>query len=258
MKLFNTFTNSTLYAVLGVAMLTFLASCGADENYPGVEYAPQMYHSVPYEPLSQVIENENHWYSVFNDYFNTSPASIYGYYTKEELEENPELRKKVSNMLMPPVGTVKRQTYKTEELRGTSTFYEMHRDSVELASRTWKTPLENVWKRETMGELADLKTKKDSTLKQEYMTAMVEGKELYLSYCAACHGNEGKGDGKVGAVYNGVPNYTAGRYKTLNEGWIFHVITYGKGRMWPVKVQLNPEERWKVVHYVQQLQQGKP
>jgi cytochrome c553 len=235
MKLFNTFTFSTLYAVLGVAMLTLLASCGAEENYPGVEYAPQMYHSVPYEPLSQVVENENQWYSIFDDYFNTSPASIYGYYTKEELAENPELRKKVSNMLLPPAGTVKRQKYQTEELEGTSMFYEMHRDSVELASRTWTNPLP-----------------KDNE------QVLADGKALFLTYCAACHGAEGKGDGKVAAVYNGVPNYTAGRYKSLNEGWIFHVITYGKGRMWPVKVQLNPEERWKVVRYVQQLQQGKP
>ena len=36
MKLFNTFTFSTLYTVLGVAMLTFLASCGADKDYTGV------------------------------------------------------------------------------------------------------------------------------------------------------------------------------------------------------------------------------
>jgi mono/diheme cytochrome c family protein len=257
MKLFNTFTFSTLYAVLGVVMMTLLTSCGAEENYPGVEYAPQMYHSVPYEPLSQVVENENHWYSFIDDYFNTSPASIYGYYTKEELAENPELRKKVSNMLMPPVGTVKRQKYQTKELEGTSMFYEMHRDSVELASKLWKSPLSETWKWQSM-ELADLKTKQDSTLKIKADQVLAEGKQLFLTYCAACHGNEGKGDGKVGAVYNGVPNYTAGRYKTLNEGWIFHVITYGKGRMWPVKVQLNPEERWKVVRYVQQLQQGKP
>ncbi|WP_291724878.1 c-type cytochrome [Bernardetia sp.] len=235
MKLFNIFTFSTLYTVLGVIGITFLTSCGAEENYPGVEYAPQMYHSVPYEPLSQVIDNNAHWYSPIDNYFNTSPASIYGYYTEEELAENPELRKKVSNMLMPPVGTVKRQKYLTESLQDTSMFYEIHRDSVELAAKLWKSPI-----------AADDEQ------------ALAHGKELFLTYCAACHGKEGKGDGKVGAVYNGVPNYTAGRYKTLNEGWIFHVITYGKGRMWPVKVQLNPEERWKVVRYVQQLQQGKP
>ena len=235
MKLFNTFTFSTLYTALGVVMLSFLTSCGAEENYPGVEYAPQMYHSVPYEPLSQVIENGNHWYSPIDDYFNTSPVSIYGYYTKEEIAESKEVRDRVSNMLMPPVGTVKRQKYRTEELEGETMFYETHRDSVEYASRTWKSPLP-----------------------QDDEQALADGKQLFLTYCAACHGNEGKGDGKVGGVYNGVPNYTAGRYKTLNEGWIYHVITYGKGRMWPVRVQLDPEERWKVVRYVQQLQQGKP
>ncbi len=37
-----------------VALITLLASCTADENYPGTEYAPQMYHSVPYEPLNSI------------------------------------------------------------------------------------------------------------------------------------------------------------------------------------------------------------
>ena len=42
----------------------------------------------------------------------------------------------------------------------------------------------------------------------------------------------------------------------MNDGHIFHVITYGKGRMWPHASQVNPEERWKIVHYVHRLQLG--
>ena len=46
---------NTLY---GLAILFVLAGCTADENYPGVEYAPQMYHSVPYEPLTQFTDED--------------------------------------------------------------------------------------------------------------------------------------------------------------------------------------------------------
>ncbi|MBD0260336.1 MAG: cytochrome c, partial [Cytophagales bacterium] len=63
------------------------------------------------------------------------------------------------------------------------------------------------------------------------------------------------GDGPVGKVYKGVPNYSVGRYKEMNDGHIFHVITYGRGRMWPHGTQILPPDRWKIVHYVHQLQQ---
>jgi hypothetical protein len=40
----------------------------------------------------------------------------------------------------------------------------------------------------------------------------------------------------------------------LPAGTIFYSITYGKGMMGSHASQLNKEERWKVVHYVEKLQ----
>ena len=40
----------------------------------------------------------------------------------------------------------------------------------------------------------------------------------------------------------------------LPEGKIFHTITFGKNLMGSHASQLNHEERWKIVHYVQTLQ----
>ena len=53
-----------------------------------------------------------------------------------------------------------------------------------------------------------------------------------------------------------MPSYTAGRVAELPAGHLYHVITYGRGRMLPHGSQVNPEERWKIVMYVQQLQKG--
>lgn len=51
-----------LMAIVGVSV--GLASCSASGDYPGTEYAPQMYHSVPYEPLTQIKnEEEGMWLS---------------------------------------------------------------------------------------------------------------------------------------------------------------------------------------------------
>jgi mono/diheme cytochrome c family protein len=83
-----------------------------------------------------------------------------------------------------------------------------------------------------------------------------EGEVLYSRFCSPCHGAEGKGDGLVGAKFKGVANLTAGRYLTLPQGHIYHVITHGRGRMMPHGTQVNPEERWKIAMYVKNVLQG--
>ncbi|MDW7693963.1 cytochrome c [Flammeovirgaceae bacterium SG7u.111] len=210
-----------------VIISTVIIGCKADGDNPGVEYAPQMYHSIPYEPLSQITEE-----GIPDGIISSS------YYLTNSLPYNDYKGEKSMNVLKPVEGTVARQNFtsvsgsnvpeKGQELL----VYKLHKDSVDLAGRILKNPVPNT---------EDI---------------VAEGKQLYLSYCSPCHGATGTGDGKVGAVYKGVPNYSAGRYSTLPEGHIFHVITHGKGRMWAHKSQLNPEERWKVVRYVQKLQKG--
>ncbi|MDO9187629.1 MAG: cytochrome c [Bacteroidia bacterium] len=82
-----------------------------------------------------------------------------------------------------------------------------------------------------------------------------KGEELYGKFCVHCHGAAGAGDGLVGAKLPGAPpSYTGAALKNLPEGKIFHSITYGKGLMGPHASLLDKEERWKIVQYVQKLQ----
>lgn len=83
------------------------------------------------------------------------------------------------------------------------------------------------------------------------------GEELYAQFCTHCHGKTGQGDGKV-VEWGGFPSPGAYdvKYKNATEGQIFFTITYGKGMMGSHASQLNKEERWKVVHYVQKLING--
>jgi mono/diheme cytochrome c family protein len=44
--------------VLGLSAAVLLTSCGAGGDNQGVEYAPNMYHSVAYEPYSQIVDED--------------------------------------------------------------------------------------------------------------------------------------------------------------------------------------------------------
>ena len=80
------------------------------------------------------------------------------------------------------------------------------------------------------------------------------GGPLYTIYCAICHGNKGAGQGTLVKREKilGVPSYAdAGR--AITEGSIYHVIYYGKNTMGSYANQLNEEERWQVVAYVEKL-----
>ncbi|MBS1645736.1 MAG: cytochrome c [Bacteroidetes bacterium] len=85
-----------------------------------------------------------------------------------------------------------------------------------------------------------------------------EGEAIYGKFCVHCHGDAGKGDGKVGLKLPGAPPAYDGPLKDLPEGKMFYTITNGKGLMGSHASQLNVEERWKVVYYVQKLQGKTP
>lgn len=141
------------------------------------------------------------------------------------------------NMRLPAKGTISRPNYRTTfgegaDMKTDLMVYNIPKDSISIAERVLTNPIADSEK------------------------SLEEGKVLYGRYCVHCHGEGGKGDGLVGKEYKGVPNYSADAYKTMNDGHIYHVITHGKGRMWPHGSQITPEERWKIVQYVHKLQQG--
>ena len=75
--------------------------------------------------------------------------------------------------------------------------------------------------------------------------------------CSHCHGEKGEGNGSLIATgkFPPPPAYNGGALKNLTEGKMFHTITYGKGLMGSHASQLTKEDRWKVIQYIQELQQ---
>ncbi|UYZ59277.1 c-type cytochrome [Hymenobacter latericus] len=188
-------THFVKYGVQASAIVfaSVLVTACNDANDPGLEYAPQMYESIPYEPLKQYDANT------------VNPMGI--------------------NMRNPAIATVPRGKL--------DYFNHIGKDSVGIASRTLRNPL--AYSRQNLEE----------------------GKVLYTRVCQHCHGEQGDGNGPVGAKFKGVPNYSAGAYANMNDAHIYHVIQWGKGRMMPHGSIVNPEERWKIAMYVRVLQKGK-
>jgi mono/diheme cytochrome c family protein len=219
--------------IVGSASVALLASCSAGGDDQGTEYAPNMYHSVAYEPYSQITDPDaGRWLTSIEypkmikdgdtlpghaEFFN---SNVYNPYSM--------------NMREPAPNTVPRNAQGW-------TPYRLPADSTGLRlANGLKNPLD------TTAEV------------------LAAGKALYETYCDHCHGPKGEGNGKVGSgvtidgveksAYPGVPNYKSAALKNITEGHIFHVITYGKGLMWPHGSQVNPEDRWKIARYVKTLQ----
>ena len=106
---------------------------------------------------------------------------------------------------------------------------------------------------------------------------LAKGEHLYLVNCAVCHGKEGRGDGSITKdrqvtdsrgtrQLENFPNPPAylrsvgsnssrgGAMADLSEGKIYHTIFYGLNTMGAHASQLNADERWEIVMYVQELQ----
>jgi mono/diheme cytochrome c family protein len=189
-----------------------LTACGASGDHPGTEFAPNMYHSVPYDPLKQITdEREGKIVSSRDDdlgeFYNSNPHNPFN-----------------MTMRVPPANTVKRR-------EDGALPYRIHSDSLELAARTLVNPFEAT---------------------EEVLRG---GQVLYNIHCVPCHGGAGHGDGPVAEKYMGVPLFNAGRVSELTEGHVYHVITYGINRMAAYGPQIDVVDRWKIVKYVQQLQQ---
>lgn len=83
------------------------------------------------------------------------------------------------------------------------------------------------------------------------------GAWVYETYCAVCHGANGRGNGPVvgpGKFPMG-PDLTIPTTVGRSDGYIYAVVKAGRGLM-PAYRRIPPVDRWAVVNYVRALQQG--
>lgn len=91
-------------------------------------------------------------------------------------------------------------------------------------------------------------------------TEMTEAERLFLINCAICHGPALDGNGPLYKGGNGPfaakPAVLVGdpKIEALQEGTLYHVMTYGKNLMGSYASQLNRKQRWMVAQYIKSKQ----
>jgi mono/diheme cytochrome c family protein len=90
------------------------------------------------------------------------------------------------------------------------------------------------------------------------LRSLENGRALYETNCAVCHGKTGLADGPVAPVFAGVLPLV-GVVKARSDGHIYTTIRYGRRRM-PGYGRIPAEDRWDIVNYVRYLDQkgGQP
>ena len=81
------------------------------------------------------------------------------------------------------------------------------------------------------------------------------GRERYDIFCSPCHSMIGDGQGMiVQRGYKQAPAYHDPRLRSIEDGYIYDVITNGFGQMAGYASQIKPADRWAIVAYIRALQ----
>ncbi len=87
---------------------------------------------------------------------------------------------------------------------------------------------------------------------------LARAEEVFVTFCAPCHGKTGMGDGPVSK--RGVPGFPLASPDSppvkngYKDGHIYHIISHGRGMMSSYASQIRPDDRWKAVLWVRELQ----
>jgi mono/diheme cytochrome c family protein len=85
---------------------------------------------------------------------------------------------------------------------------------------------------------------------------LARGKQVFDSICFVCHGPRGEGDGPIIGRFPNPPSLLALHARTLRDGQIYHIITRGQGIMPSHAAQVRPDDRWRAILWVRQLQRS--
>lgn len=84
------------------------------------------------------------------------------------------------------------------------------------------------------------------------VASTANGEAAFRDFCVVCHGEGGRGGGPIEGQYPAIPTLTTGRLNDFSDGYLFALITQGRGLM-PGYSRIEQGTRWDLVNYLRSL-----
>lgn len=84
------------------------------------------------------------------------------------------------------------------------------------------------------------------------VASTANGEATFGDFCLVCHGEGGRGGGPMEGQYPAIPTLTTGRLNDFSDGYLFALITQGRGLM-PGYGRIRRRARWDLVNYLRTL-----
>ncbi len=92
---------------------------------------------------------------------------------------------------------------------------------------------------------------------EEGIASAARGAAVFQTFCIACHGADGTGNGLVAQKgFPPPPSLLVGKSREMKDGQLFYILTYGQNSMPQFAAQLLPERRWDVINHIRGLQKA--
>ena len=223
-----------IYLCLFAASFAYImVGCKAKGNYPGTDFMPDMGPSLAYE-ANYHIDYENSYLKFSHRKF--SADSTYNVY---------------SMVKQPVTGTIPRGEFSN----GRSLSY-MQQFDADMVDKPMNGSVPYNYPNTEAGRQA---ASSNITSNPYPITTagLAQGKLMWNTYCAVCHGQKMDGNGVIvanGAYPAAPPAFTGDEWVQSEEGRYYHAIMHGKGVMGHYKDKLSDKERWEVIHYIRSKQ----
>lgn len=90
--------------------------------------------------------------------------------------------------------------------------------------------------------------------------SIAEGRRVYKTQCAMCHGAAGDGKGELAEVMalKLLDYRDAAALKDFTDGELFYVLNKGKGQMPGQEGRMKPAQQWHLINFIRWLAKREP
>ena len=82
--------------------------------------------------------------------------------------------------------------------------------------------------------------------------SVARGDAAFTDFCVVCHGPGGRGGGPIADQYPAIPALNTGRLGDFSDGYLFALISQGRGLM-PGYSRIRSQERWDIVNFLRTI-----